>query len=462
MLGWGRGATSATLPDPVTLQHPPAYLPGEDDRAIWRALAAALAQVRQEATNLLLHPPVELHSLFDGNPANPVDERVRTELIPRALAQCARTLPPGISLPPFAAEVIFSSLRGYAELDPLFLDPRVTEVIVDGPDQEVCVERDGHLINTGLMLSRDRLRYLIERIAGDASEPLSDAHPIMEVHLPKARATAVHERIVPRGPSLVVRLRARRTIERAELIASGTIPEPLWEALAATYRGGANMLIAGETSSGKTTLLQTLLAALPEERRIVTIEDPIEIDLPRQRLLQMEVRGPRLGGGSTQTQRDLVRLSLRLRPDHVIVGEVRDGAAWDMVDAMSLGQSGSLATIHAGTPQQALLRLESLCLRADDVPPLPAVQRAIADAVNLLVQIRRVPIRVDGRPAMHRAVTAIYELTGLSDPSQPGGPYALTPLALLQQGTLVPTSSDLSPLLATKLEEAGERDLFGA
>ena len=447
----------------MTLQHPPSYLPGEDDRAIWRALAAALAQVRQEATNLLLHSPVELHSLFDGNPANPVDERIRAELIPRALAQCARTLPPGISLPPFAAEVIFSSLRGYAELDPLFLDPRVTEVIVDGPDQEVCVERDGHLINTGLMLSRDRLRYLIERIAGDTAEPLDQvAQPIMEVHLPKARATAVHERIVPRGPSLVVRLRARRTIERAELIASGTIPEPLWEALAATYRGGANMLIAGETSSGKTTLLQTLLAALPEERRIVTIEDPIEIDLPRARLLQMEVRGPRLGGGSTQTQRDLVRLSLRLRPDHVIVGEVRDGAAWDMVGAMSLGQSGSLATIHAGTPQQALLRLESLCLRADDVPPLPAVQRAIADAVNLLVQIRRVPIRVDGRPAMHRAVTAIYELTGLSDPSQPGGPYALTPLALLQQGTLVPTSSDLSPLLATKLEEAGERDLFGA
>lgn len=443
----------------MTPHKPPHYLQAEHDRAIWHALAAAMQQVRDEATQMLLDSAIDVESLF-GGATNAVDEEIRTILIPRALAEQERHLPAGVALPPFAAQVLFSCLRGYAELDPLFLDPEVTEVVIDGPDQEVYVERGGLLQGTGLALSRERIDYLIERVASDSSDRLTDAHPILEVHLPKARATAVHQRIAPRGPSLVVRLRARRTIERADLIADDAIPALLWDALAAAFRGGANILVAGETSSGKTTLLQTLLASLPEERRIVTIEDPIEIDLPRPRLLQLEVR-PAGGIGVAFDQRQLVRLSLRLRPDHLIVGEVRDGAAWDMVDALSLGHSGSLATIHAGTPIQALARLESLCLRAEDVPPLPAVRRAIADAVNLVVQMRRIPVQIGGRLTVRRAVTAVSEVVGLSDPAMLGGPYELVPLAIMQQGTLTPTSSTLSPALATRLQEAGEQAPFG-
>jgi hypothetical protein len=174
------------------------------------------------------------------------------------------------------------------------------------------------------------------------------------------------------------------------------------------------VLIAGDVNLGKTTLLQALLAALPADRRIVTIEDPIEIDLGRPRLEQLEARQPNLQGVGRFTQRDLLRLSLRLRPDHLIVGEVRDGAAWDMVDAMSLGHNGSVATIHAGSPLQALLRLESLCLRAEDAPSLGSVRRAIAESMNLVVQAERVPAVVNGQPMVRRMVTKVVELVGLA------------------------------------------------
>ena len=265
---------------------PPRYLQEAGDVAVWRVLEAAVQEVRERATQAYVHGRVNPDVLRDGAALGEADKQLREVLIPRVLAEQARRLPPGVTLPPFAAQVVFSVLRGFAELDPLFLDPQVSEVIVDGPGQEVYVERDGFLENTGLVLNRERIMYLIERIAGERGQPLSEAYPVLEMRLPMARATALHERLTPGGPALVVRLRARRVLERADLIASGTVPEALWDALAATVNGGANILIAGETSSGKTTLLQTLLAGLPAERRIVTIEDPIEVDLPRARMMQ--------------------------------------------------------------------------------------------------------------------------------------------------------------------------------
>ena len=173
------------------------------------------------------------------------------------------------------------------------------------------------------------------------------------------------------------------------------------------------------------------------------------------------MRHPNHEGVGGFDQRELVRLSLRLRPDHLIVGEVRDSAAWDMVDAMSLGHRGSLATIHAGTPRQALLRLESLSLRAKDAPPLTEVQRAIAGAVNLVVQMRRIPTDVAGRPVMHRAVTSISEVTGLTEPGEPGGPYRLAPLAMLRHGTLERTGTTLTTALTLLLRDSGVEQPLG-
>ena len=297
-------------------------------------------------------------------------------------------------------------------------------------------------------------------MGNERGQMVSESSPVQEIRLPMARVTAVYDRIAPRGPSLVVRLRARRTLQREDLIAWQTIPEPMWDALAALSHGGANLIISGETSSGKTTLLQTLLASLPERRRIVTIEDPIEIDLPRSRLQQLEVRYNNNEGAGAFNQRQLVRLCLRLRPDHVIVGEVRDGAAWDMVDAMSLGHNGSLTTIHAGSPIQSLLRLESLCLRAEDAPPLVAVRRTIVDAVNLVVQMRRMAIQQGEQQVMRRVVTAICEVTGLAEAGEQGAPYRLRPLAVMQDRVLRPTGNALSPQLALRLLDAGVQPPF--
>jgi pilus assembly protein CpaF len=440
------------MPDTIDALAQPPYLDAEGDIVVWKALEAATGQVREVVADRFLAHGIDTE----------LDAAIRDDLIPRALAEQERRLPPGAKLPPFAAQVLFSILRGYAELDPLFLDPEVSEIVVDGPGQEVYVERHGLLEGTGLVLSRDRIRYLIERMGATRGQFLSEAQPVLEIRLPLARATAVHERLALGGPSLVLRLHGRKRLERQELIDLGTIPEALLDALAAAFTGGANILIAGEVSSGKTTLLQTLLAALPAARRVITIEDPIEIALARARMTQLEVRHPNSEGIGAFTQRELVRLSLRLRPDHLVVGEVRDGAAWDMVDAMSLGHNGSITTIHAGATAPALMRLESLCLRAGDVPSLSAVRRAVAEAVNLVVQMQRVPALVNGRPAIRRVVTEIAEVTGLAHPGVPGAVYHLIPLATRRADTLEATGRAISASLADRLRGHGIGMVFEA
>jgi pilus assembly protein CpaF len=275
-----------------------------------------------------------------------------------------------------------------------------------------------------------------------------------------ARVTAIHDRLAPRGPSLVIRLRGRHHLEIGDLIANGTVSQAIWGALSGAFRGGANIIVSGEVSSGKTTLVEVLLASLPADRRIVTVEDPIEFDLPRKRLQQLEVRQANADGRGGFDQRELVRLSLRMRPDHLIVGEVRDGSAWDMVDAMSLGHNGSVTTIHAASVPKAMIRLENLALRAEDVPALPAVRRAIEEAVNLVVQISRVPAMRDGAPIIRRVVTEIAELTDLAQ-SDNNNVYQLSTLASFENGALKRTGNALSDSLSARLRANGVEPGFG-
>jgi pilus assembly protein CpaF len=422
----------------------PKYLRSPGDIVIWDIMEQAVQEVRRAVLEL----PI------GGANGSDFDDLIRNTLIPRALAHAERELPPAIQMPPNAGQVLFSLMRGYAELDPLLLDPQVTEVIVDGPDQEVYVERHGMLEGTGMSLSRDRIMRLAERMGGEQGQLISTAHPVQEIRLPMARVTAIHERLAPKGPSLVIRLRGRHHLELDDLLANGTIPRPIWEAVSGAFNGGANILVSGDVSSGKTTLAEVLLATLPADRRIVTVEDPIEFDLPRKRLQQLEVRTPNVGANEFN-QRELIRLSLRMRPDHLIVGEVRDGAAWDMVDAMTLGHNGSLATIHGATVIKSMIRLENLAMRAEDVPSLPAVRRAIREAVNLVVQISRLPDTLDGAPIIRRVVTEIAELTDLPPENDSANPYHLTTLAALEGGVLTLTGKPLSDGLAARLRAAG-------
>jgi pilus assembly protein CpaF len=352
-------------------------------------------------------------------------------------------------------------MRGYAELDPLLLDAHATEVIVDGPDQEVYVERNGILEGTGLSLTRDRILYLAERMGAEQGQLISTAYPVQEIRLPMARVTAIHERLAPKGPSLVIRLRGRHRLDINALLANETITLPVWQALSSAFQGGANAIIAGEVSSGKTTLLEVMLASLPIERRIVTVEDPIEFSLERARIQQLEVRHPNNEGVGGFDQRALIRLSLRMRPDHLIIGEVRDGSAWDMVDAMSLGHNGSVTTMHAGSSHQAMTRLENLCLRADDVPSLPAVRRTISESVNLIVQITRQPAMIGGAQVIRRVVTQISELTGLVHGGDGNNIYQLTVLASIEHGQLKLTDNQLSASLSRRLRAAGIEPRFG-
>ncbi len=428
----------------------PIFLRAQSDIAVWEALEHAVLEVRRA----VVEQPA-------GNDADrDFDGWIRDVLIPRALARQERELSPGVHLPPSAAQVLFSAMRGYAELDPLLLDPQVTEIIVDGPDQEVYVERHGVLEGTGQSLSRERIMYLAERMGAEQGQLISTAHPVQEIRLPMARVTAIHDRLAPRGPSLVIRLRGRHHLEIGDLIANGTVSQAFWGALSGAFRGGANIIVSGEVSSGKTTLVEVLLASLPADRRIVTVEDPIEFDLPRKRLQQLEVRQANADGRGGFDQRELVRLSLRMRPDHLIVGEVRDGSAWDMVDAMSLGHNGSVTTIHAASVPKAMIRLENLALRAEDVPALPAVRRAIEEAVNLVVQISRVPAMRDGAPIIRRVVTEIAELTDLAQ-SDNNNVYQLSTLASFENGALKRTGNALSDSLSARLRANGVEPGFG-
>jgi pilus assembly protein CpaF len=309
------------------------------------------------------------------------------------------------------------------------------------------VERAGTLVDAGITLTREEILLALERMQAGTGHPLSALNPMVEVRLAHARVTAVHERIALGGPSLTIRLRSRTPLTAEDLLRKGMLPAQLWEFLCACLAGGANIVIAGETGSGKTTLAQALLAALPAHRRIVTVEDPIEFALERPWVEQLEVAHPDLGGQGGVSARALVRLCLRLRPDHIVVGEVRDEAAWDMLDAMSVGHSGSLSTVHAGSPRGALQRLEHLSMRAGQDAPLGSVRSTLVEAINLIVVVRR---RVETNNQVRRVVVAVSEVCGLE-----GDLYRVQDLVSWQGFGLRTTGLGLSERLTGRLKDAG-------
>jgi len=287
-----------------------------------------------------------------------------------------------------AAQAVVDDLHrelvGLGRLEELWADPAVTDVLVNGPGA-VWVERDGVLEATGVRLRPDVLASVIERVLGPLGLRADRAMPIADGRLPDgSRLSVVMPPIAPDGPLLAIRRFTTRTLPLEELA-----PPPALELLADAMSSRANVVVYGGTGSGKTTLLNALCATLPPAERVVTVEDAAELRLPLPHVVRLEARPANAEGRGRVTIRDLVRAALRLRPDRIVVGEVRGAEAFDMVWAMSTGHDGSLSTCHASSATEALERLQTFVAMADPAPPFEVARQQVRRAVDVLVGVGR-------------------------------------------------------------------------
>jgi pilus assembly protein CpaF len=299
---------------------------------------------------------------------------------------------------------ISDDVLGYGPLEPLLRDDSVTEVMVNGHDK-IFVEREGRLERTGASFVDDaHVMRIIDKIVSQVGRRIDESSPMVDARLPDgSRVNAIIPPLALRGPTLTIRKFSRDPYTMDDLINFGSLNPHSAQFLAACVRGKLNVLISGGTGTGKTTMLNALSSFVPGDERIVTIEDAAELQLQQEHVITLESRPPNIEGQGEVRIRELVRNALRMRPDRIIVGEVRGAETLDMLQAMNTGHEGSLTTIHANSPRDALSRLETLVLSAGVDLPLRAIREQIASAFDLLVQITRL---VDGS----RRITHVTEV----------------------------------------------------
>jgi pilus assembly protein CpaF len=302
-----------------------------------------------------------------------------------------------------AAEIA-DDIFGYGPLEKLLPDQSISEIMVNGP-HEIWVERRGLLSRTPLRFSDEsHLRRIITKMVGQIGRRIDESSPMVEARLPDgSRVHAIVPPLSLTGPLLTIRKFAQNRYALDELIQIGTLSSTSADFLARCVQADLSMLISGGTGTGKTTLLNALSAAVPGGDRIVTIEDAAELQLSQEHVLRLESRPKNIEGEGEITIRDLVRNALRMRPDRIIVGEVRGAEALDMLQAMNTGHEGSLSTIHANSTRDALSRLETMVLMAGFDLPVKAIRQQVSSALDLIVQLERLD---DGT----RHVTAIAEV----------------------------------------------------
>jgi pilus assembly protein CpaF len=302
---------------------------------------------------------------------------------------------------------IADDLLGYGPLQPLLDDDSVTEIMVNGP-AHVYVERSGRIEQANAVFAgENHLMRIIDKIVSEVGRRIDEASPMVDARLPDgSRVNAIIPPLALCGPTLTIRKFSRRPYGLEDLIRFGTLTEQSAEFLAACVAGKLNILVAGGTGTGKTTMLNALSAFIPSTERIITIEDSAELQLQQRHVIPLESRPPNVEGKGEIRIRELVRNALRMRPDRLVVGEVRGPETLDMLQAMNTGHDGSLTTIHANAPRDALSRLETLVLTAGVDLPLRAIREQIASAFDLLIQVNRL---IDGS----RRVTHVTEVVGL-------------------------------------------------
>ncbi len=357
---------------------------------------------------------------------------------------------------------IEDELLGYGPIQPLLDDPEISEVMINGPSH-VYIERKGKIVKTNITFeNNEHVLRIIERIILPLGRHIDGDSPTVDARLPDgSRVNAVIPPVAIDGPSITIRKFCRDKLTVDQLVALGTLTAEMAEFLRVCVISRLNTVISGGTGSGKTTTLNSLSGFIPESERIVTIEDAAELQLKQEHVVRLETKPPDVEGRGVVTTRDLVRNSLRMRPDRIVVGECRGGEALDMLQAMNTGHDGSLTTIHANSPRDALSRLETLVLMSGVELPIRVVREQIASAIDLIVHQSRLK---DGM----RRITSITEVAGME-----GETLVLSDIFKFEQtgvskdgavlGELKPTG--IRPLFYNRLEAAGFKlrpEIFGA
>jgi pilus assembly protein CpaF len=305
------------------------------------------------------------------------------------------------------AQEVSDEILGLGPLEPLLRDGEITEIMVNGPNN-IFVERAGKIFAVDAKFTSDtHLRKTIDKIVSRVGRRIDESSPMVDARLADgSRVNAVIAPIALDGSILTIRKFSQDPFTDADLIAFGTLSEQARDFLRACILGRRNVVISGGTGSGKTTLLNVLSGFIPDDERIITVEDAAELQLRQRHVLRLEARPSNTEGKGQISIRDLVKNALRMRPDRIVVGEVRDGAALDMLQAMNTGHDGSLTTVHANAPRDSLSRLETMVLMAGIALPVRAIRDQVASALDLIVQIARLK---DGS----RRVVALTEVEGM-------------------------------------------------
>lgn len=304
-------------------------------------------------------------------------------------------------------EEVHHELFGLGPLEPLLADPTISDILVNSP-HNIYIERRGKLERTDVTFKDDEhLMRVIERIVSTVGRRIDESSPMVDARLPDgSRVNAIIPPLALDGPVLSIRRFGADPLRMPQLIEIGALTKDIADMFEMCVRARLNVLISGGTGAGKTTLLNALSANIPEDERIVTIEDSAELQLQQPHVVRLETRPPNIEGKGEVTQRELVKNALRMRPDRIVIGEVRGGEAIDMLQAMNTGHDGSLTTIHANTPRDALARIETMIQMTGMRMSDRAMRQQIASALNLVIQAARLS---DGT----RRVTSISEITGM-------------------------------------------------
>ncbi len=364
---------------------------------------AVLQELKKHAHRELLKQ-LNLKKLAVSGASSQELEKKAAETIRDILSRLTVSLPPGVNLQILERELLQESI-GLGPLEYLLSIDDITEIMVNGPEH-VYAEKNGVLYRTDTAFADDnQVLSAIERIVAPLGRRIDESSPMVDARLPDgSRVNAIIPPLSLVGPSITIRKFAKKPYGAKDLIRFGSVSPEIMKFLEICVKVRKNILISGGTGSGKTTLLNVLSSFLPNRERIITIEDAAELQLMQEHLVRLEARPPNVEGRGEITIRDLVRNSLRMRPDRIVVGECRGGEALDMLQAMNTGHDGSLTTIHANTARDALARLETLVLMAGFDLPLRAIREQVASAINIIVQISR---ERDGS----RKISSVSEIT---------------------------------------------------
>ncbi len=360
------------------------------------SVKAAVHQALMDSLGSSLYDPHLEESELESKVRHTLQEVLDAEERPLSLADRTRI-----------SQEVADEILGHGPLEPLLRDAEITEIMVNGP-RDIYIERAGRIFPVDAeFASEAHLRRTIDKIVGRVGRRVDEASPMVDARLlDGSRVNAVIPPIALDGAMLTIRKFSADPYTDSDLIAFGTFTPRVRDFLHACVKGRRNIVISGGTGSGKTTLLNVLSSYIPDDERIITIEDAAELQLRQRHVLRMEARPSNTEGRGQIAIRDLVKNSLRMRPDRIVVGEVRDGAALDMLQAMNTGHDGSITTVHANSPRDSLSRLETMVLMAGVDLPVRAIREQVSGAVHLIVQQARLK---DGS----RRVVAVSEVLGM-------------------------------------------------